>query len=185
MTLRMASRLLRSSLASIAFVVASRCSYAQTNCPWLNAATAGGFLGGEVQMTATQAPSQPKPAANMYPYESARKDLADVDCAFTRTVDGNVASLKIEVRTIAEPAKNFLAYAAHCQGAKASLRGIGNEAFACISTQATTEQIIGRVRDRAFTITVQRSIATQPIKADSPIHDDTRNIAEQVSGSLF
>ena len=51
------------------------------------------------------------------------------------------------------------------------------------------ELIIGRVRERAFIITIKadwiRSPRTSPTKTRNPISDDSENLAEQVAGSLF
>ena len=51
------------------------------------------------------------------------------------------------------------------------------------------ELIIGRVRNRAFIITIKAQWITQPptspTKTRNPISDDSENIAEQVAGSMF
>ena len=59
-------------------------------CPWLNAATAGGVLGGPVAMTVTRA-----------------KTGDDATCDFVRHDGSLLLELRIEVETMPSPAKDF------------------------------------------------------------------------------
>jgi hypothetical protein len=45
--------------------------------------------------------------------------------------------------------------------------------------------VIARVRDRAFVLTVIRPSAAPASTTGDALRDDTRNIDEQIAGSLF
>jgi hypothetical protein len=73
-------------------------------------------------------------------------------------------------------------YKAHCSGDATHLQAIGNEAVMCAAdtkAQAHGEQVIGRVRDQVFTVTITTSARNDALE------EKTRNIAEQVAGALF
>ncbi len=133
---------------------------AAETCPWLNAATAGGFLGSQVtHLTVTHAQAND-----------------DARCEFM-SHDG---SLVIEVKTMPSPAKDFQSYAARCHSAAVPLKAIGNEALAC--NDAGAEQVVARVRDRAFVVRISTNDRSpQP----AALRDKARKIAEQVAGILF
>jgi hypothetical protein len=134
-------------------------------CPWLNAATAGGVLGGPI----TRAPTRRAAAGD------------DRSCEFIRQDGSLLFELRIEVETTPSPAKDFAAYAARCHSAAVPLKAIGNEALACSDGQLA-EQVVGRVRDRVFLIRIgtnDRSAQT------SALRDKARKVAEQVAGILF
>lgn len=163
---------------------------AEAKCPWLNAATAAGLLGGEVQMTVT-APVEPDAGKGvgtaMYP-DQVRMDRFDVSCDFSRKVDSSVYTLGIVVKTMSDPAKEFASFLKLCGGTTVALQGIGNEAVQCTAKDDSGpghEQVIARVRDRAFVLTVNRELSPHPTANGDELRDDTRNIAEQVAGSLF
>ena len=171
-----------------AILAPERC-VAQAKCPWLNAATAAGVLGGEVQMAVT-APVEPGPVKGvgtaMYS-DQVRMDRFDVSCEFTRKVDSGVDTLHITVKTMSEPAKDFPSFLALCGGPTVALRGIGNEAVQCVMKNdpgKAQEQVIARVRDRTFTLTITRQAAA-PAASAGVLSDVTRNTAEQIAGSLF
>lgn len=152
------------------FASPMRCG-AQTQCPWLNAATAAGVLGGEVQANATALTPQ-----------------GDTTCDFKRTQQSVVFTLKIAVHTMALPSKDFATYLAQCAGTPVPLKAIGNEAFQCVpsnSSDNSGEQIIGRVRDRAFVIDIRRGSTRQPTSSQTGLSEEARNVAEQVAGALF
>lgn len=75
---------------------------AQNACPWLNAATAGGILGGPV--TASVKPTV---------------------CEFVRHLGSNESTLRIEVQ------KKPASLAAKCDSTGTPIKAIGNEALAC------------------------------------------------------
>jgi hypothetical protein len=163
---------------------------AQAKCPWLNAATAAGVLGGEVQM-AVSAPVEPGPVKGvgtaMYS-DQVRMDRFDVTCEFTRKVDAGTDTLSITVKTMSDQAKEFPSFLARCSGPTVPLRGIGNEAVQCVirnTSDKAEQQVIARVRDRAFVLTITRPAAEAAAAAGDGLRDDTRNVAEQVAGSIF
>jgi len=137
---------------------------APASCPWLNAATAGGFLGGAVTSVTVKLATAGD----------------DASCDFVRHEGSLALELRIEVETMRSPAKDFASYAARCHSAAVPLKAIGNEALACGDEGA--EQVVGRVRDRAFLVRLSTSDrSTQP----STLRDKARKVAEQVAGILF
>ena len=85
-----------------------------------------------------------------------------------------------------DSANEFAGFLTQCGGTMSALKGIGNEAFQCLLKQDFSdgrEHVIGRVRDRVFVLIVSHAAATGVSK--DGLRDDTRNIAEQVAGSLF
>ncbi len=135
---------------------------AAENCPWLNAASAGGVLGGEVT-TSTM---------------TRGKAGEDGSCSFIRKDGDKVRELSIEVVTMQSATADFSAYKARCHSAASPVNAIGNEAFSC--TDGTAELVVGRVRDKAFVVRMNSHSASTPA-----LRDKTRNIAEQVAGILF
>ena len=138
---------------------------AAETCPWLNAATAGGVLGGPITRATTR--------------RAAAGD--DASCEFIRQDGSLLFELRIEVETTPSAAKDFSAYAARCHSAAVPLKAIGNQALACSDGQLA-EQVVGRVRDRVFLIRIgtnDRSAQT------SALRDKARKVAEQVAGILF
>ncbi len=137
---------------------------AETGCPWMNAATAGGVLGGDVT-------------------EKVTKNHDDADCEFVRG-QGEL-KLSIEVKTMRDPAREFPDYAARCGGHATPLRAIGNEAVACMEKEGkgtAVARVVGRVRTRAFVIGVS---AGGSGLSPAEIGEKARNVAEQVAGNLF
>jgi len=145
---------------------------AEPQCPWMNAATAGGFLGGEAKSAVTGVTVD-----------------GDASCSFSV---GSGSMLQIAVHTMARTPQEFPSYLALCGAGALPLKGIGNEAVQCMPKAGANkgdELIVGRVRDRAFVITIKAEWIKQPpstpTKTRNPISDDSENIAEQVAGSMF
>ena len=132
-------------------------------CPWLNAATAGGFLGGPITDATVK----------------RAKTGDDATCDFIRHEGPLTLDLRIEVETMPSPAKDFVSHAARCHSA-VPLKAIGNEALAC--SDDGSEQVVGRVRDRAFLVRLSTSDRSAQRSA---LRDKVRKIAEQVAGILF
>lgn len=152
------------------------------NCPWLNAATAGGLLGGEVTAEVTH------PA------------MSDVTCKFVLKDSSVHAKLEIVVHTMATVGDEFPQILAECGPASTPIRAIGNEAVGCTKSDAPdmmTEEIVSRVRDRSFILrwTMPKPQASsQPESkpageaaspAEDEIKDKVQNVGQQVAGSLF
>lgn len=128
---------------------------AEEHCPWLNAATAAGFLGGAVQASVTAS-----------------------SCEFVLRIGAQETTLRIEVAAAGAPH-------GRCEQAAERLTGIGNEAAACsVSGKPgwTAEQVAGRVRDQAFLVRI--STNDRAVQAKT-LRQKVRDIAEQVAGILF
>jgi hypothetical protein len=82
-------------------------SHASEVCPWLNAATAAGFLEGPVTATVTH------PSPNKY----------DAACEFVRREPHLVSSLRIDVETMKDPARDFASYKSRCTPDAMPLQG--------------------------------------------------------------
>ncbi len=170
---------------------------AEQNCLWLNAATAGGILGGAVTVTVSDANPHPpniQPAnaksgagpmsANPSGASYGGNSLDDSDCAFDRQPP-STGKLHIRVRTMSEPAKAFVSYTARCGKRGAPLKAIGNEATACDLHEKggrLSEQVVGRVRDRLFIIDLRIDDASM---TQSVLREKARTAAEIVAGNLF
>jgi hypothetical protein len=170
---------------------------AEESCLWLNAATAGGFLGGEV--TATVSPGNahtPKVqtanaksgagplSANPSVTGYAGNGMDDSDCFFVRQPP-SAGALRIEVRTMSKPAKEFASYTARCGPHAVPLQAIGNEAFTCETKEKSgriAEQVVGRVRERSFV--VRLSMGGGSI-SQTLLREKAEKVAEIVSGNLF
>jgi len=138
-------------------------------CPWLNAATAAGVLEGPVTVSVTY-------------FDQENTDAA---CEFTAKGDHTVRKLRIEVQTMKDFAHDFPRYLAKCGQDAKPLRAIGNEAILCTMSRKTNqvaEQVVSRVRERAFIVDV---LSNDPAAKPDAIRDKTRKIAEQVAGFLF
>jgi hypothetical protein len=167
--------------------------HAEVKCPWLNAATAAGVLGGDVLMNVTKSADQVEgkgAGAASYP-DQVRSDRFDASCTFTHRDNSGVAMLKIIVRTMADAAADYPLLLASCPGRAVPLAGIGNEAIYCAigssghAGNSGQEQVIARVRDRSFVLTIHRVPKSDTATDAEVLSDETRNIAEQVAGSLF
>lgn len=142
------------------------------NCPWLNAATAGGLLGGKVSMEVTH------------------PGMSDITCKFVLNAESAHAQLEIVVHTMATIGDEFPQILAGCGEASTPLKAIGNEAVGCTLSSGpdqATEEIVSRVRERAFTLkwTMPKSIKDANAQTQDEIREKIRNVAEQVAGSLF
>ncbi len=96
--------------------------------------------------------------------------------------------LRITVEKVKDPGRGLAAYTTQCSGATTPLQAIGNEAVACaVGTKGHTygEQVIGRVRDQVFSVTITTSARRDPSMPREALDEKTRNIAEQVAGALF
>ena len=166
----------RALWATMSMILITTINCHAENCPWLNAATAGGAMGGTVATSLIHTTRE------------------DVTCEFKLKRDNNVATLTIAVHTMASPAQDFSSFQAACGTSATPLRGIGNEAIECSSPAphgssegATTETIVARVRDRAFVLkwTFPPASDSIPVVPRDELQDKIRNLAEQIAGSLF
>jgi hypothetical protein len=159
-------------LLGMVFLALSVCApalcAASENCPWLNAATAAGALKGSVTFTVTH------PAA----------DKTDATCEFVHREGAVLSKLQIEVETMKDPSREFASYTAKCGRNATPLRAIGNEARLCSlrSKNQFSEQVVSRVRERAFLVRVS---SNSPGPERTELLDKSQKIAEQVAGFLF
>jgi hypothetical protein len=159
-------------LLGMVFLALSLCApalcAASENCPWLNAATAAGALKGSVTFTVTH------PAA----------DKTDATCEFVHREGAVLSKLQIEVETMKDPSREFASYTAKCGRNATPLRAIGNEALLCSlrSKSQYSEQVVSRVRERAFLVRVS---SNSPGPERTELLDKSQKIAEQVAGFLF
>ena len=159
-------------LLGMVFLALSLCApalcAASENCPWLNAATAAGALKGSVTFTVTH------PAA----------DKTDATCEFVHREGAVLSKLQIEVETMKDPSREFASYTAKCGRNATPLRAIGNEARLCNlrSKSQYSEQVVSRVRERAFLVKVS---SNSPGPERTELLDKSQKIAEQVAGFLF
>lgn len=124
-------------------------------CPWLNAATAAGFLGGGVTSAVTS-----------------------TSCDYVRQDGLSQFTLHIEVK----PAS---ASHAQCGPGAVPLKAIGNEAQACAfeaKPGSIAARVVGRVRDQAFLVRIS---ATEHSVAPKTLREKAVAVAEQVAGILF
>ncbi len=142
-------------------------SLGEETCPWMNTATASGLLGGDVTVRVNH----------------ASKNKEDANCDFGRQQGTLIYQLGIQVETMASPSA-FGAFVAPCAAEGTRLKGIGNEAFACSLGKygQLSEQVVGRVRDRAFVV---RASTNDPAAAQASFREKVTKAAEQVAGNLF
>jgi hypothetical protein len=138
---------------------------ASLTCPVMNAATAGGALGGQVQATLTR---------------SERN--SGYTCQFTRAG----AELTIEIGTLTTP-DQFARFAeTACQGGRdvVPLKAIGNETVACSlgTSHQIVEKAVGRVRNQTF---ILRIGTTDEAANTKSIRSKNTALAELVAGNLF
>jgi hypothetical protein len=164
------------ALSALFILLIAAVSCRAENCPWLNAATASGALGGTV-------------LANL-----VHTTHDDVTCEFNLKHNSDVTTLSIAVHTMTSYKHEFQSYRNACSTATTQLQGIGNEAIECSYSnqqdgqrQALSETIIARVRDRAFVLkwTFPPAGDSIPVISRDELQDRIRNLAEQVAGSLF
>ncbi len=133
-------------------------TWAAETCPWMNAATAGGLLGGAAE-----------------PQYAHGANDASGKCEFTVRLGGEVRKLEIEVRAGQASHASILADPRLSGAGKRELRGVGNEAWAVRQSDGG-ELVIGRVRNTLFEV-----LAT----GKPPAADAARKAAELVAGALF
>jgi len=146
--------------------------HAQTKCPWLNEATAGGILGSPVTVTVTVKPG----------------DQVSGVCKFTRKRDQATQELRISVDLMTDIPKQFPTHLAQCPPKSPPLPATGNEAVTCgIHTKEYhyAEIVVGRVRNQAFVVSISSTVQDDPSMTQKERRDRANQIAEQVAGILF
>jgi len=162
------SRFNRLSLLATVLCLPAICA-AQEQCPWVNRATAEGAMGGEAVVSVD------------------RVIAGQTRCAFRLSKAEERVELRIEVAPMKDWKAEFAPYKAECNGLSTSLRAIGNEAMMCRITgekDIAGRRVIGRVRDRAFLVTLTAPAGSSVITQDQ-IASKIQMVAEQVAGNLF
>jgi hypothetical protein len=158
-----------SVMAGLVFALTT-CRAEQGHCPWLNDATASGVLNGPVTLNLETAPED------------------QTICVFTnlRTAK-DYSALRIMVQPLTDVTKAVASRESQCTSPAAALKAIGNEAVSCSADVGYSrgEQVIGRVRDRLFIVTVISTMAHDPLMTRPLLQAKARMIAEQVAGALF
>jgi hypothetical protein len=143
---------------------------AEGHCAWLNDATASGLLNGIVTLDLQTA-----------------ADDQNI-CVFTYQRSAiDYASLRIMVQPLKNTADAIKSHESLCTSVAVSLKAVGNEAASCSADVGYSrgEQVIGRVRDRLFVVTVSSTAGQDPAMTRPLLKDKARSIAEQVAGALF
>jgi hypothetical protein len=167
----------------------------EDRCLWLNAATAGGILNGMVAVqvsrpaadlphvqTANATSSAGPISANATATTYADVGVDDAVCVFNRTPSGT-GQLRVQVRTMSDPAKAFQSYIKRCGSRGTPLKAIGNEALLCDSRgKGAPEQVVGRVRDRVFVVDLS---VTDPSITAATLREQAQSAAQIVAGNLF
>ena len=170
---------------------------AQQSCPWLNAATAGGILEGEVTMTvfdahAKASSTQANEVSNAGPLTAdpltanySGDDMTGVNCVFVRRGGPAVTGLRIGVRTVSESKKEFATDLKHCGVHATPMKAIGNEAVMCgdkAKSGERVEKVVGHVRNQIFSIRISTN---NPSITEALLREKIRIVAEEVAGNLF
>ena len=172
-------------------------SHGQENCLWLNAATAGGVLGGPVTLAVSHPNPHPmdgQPAnvtsaygptsANATSTNYAGNAVDDADCTYDRQ-PATAGGMHVSVRTMPDSQKAFASYVAWCGARGTPLKAIGNEAVTCElkgKSGHLSEEVVGRIRDRIFQIDL--SVNDRSLTSEA-LHEKARATAEIIAGNLF
>jgi hypothetical protein len=148
------------------------CCPAQKLCPWLNAATASGFLGGHATLTVNMTGS----STGICIFQLQPADSGD----------------RLTIAVVAAPAplirgQALSPFESQCSSTATPLAAVGNEAAMCADNSPTSrgEQVIGRVRDSVFTVALNTSDPGKPGAGNDLLAKKVEAIAEQVAGILF
>lgn len=157
---------------ALAVVAISAGCHAQNNCPWLNVATASGALGAPTTLTLNKISE------------------ATTTCVFRSASGSPAENLTISVTVVADPQnaeQDLKTSETRCTSSATPLKAIGNNAVLCTDNAAIShgEQVIGRVRDQIFIISMTTEEAPSAGAANDAMAKKVRSIAEQVAGNLF
>jgi len=156
-------------VAGLAAVCAT-CRAQDAHCAWLNVATASGVLNGPVTLDLETAPDD------------------QTICVFTNLKTAkDYSALRLMVQPLKDVTNAVASHESLCTSRPAPLKAIGNEAVSCSADVGYSrgEQVIGRVRDRLFIVTVSSTMAQDPLMTRQLLKEKARMIAEQLAGALF
>jgi hypothetical protein len=159
-------------IAAAVFSLLSVPCSAQSTCPWLNAATASGVLGGSATM------------------EVNNTGVNTRVCLFRFQDETQNNTLRISVIKAERPenaGKEMMPYESKCTASGLPLKGVGNEAILCVSDtdKSNGELVVGRVRDNIFTVAITADSGNNPAATKDDLEDKAQEIAKQVAGVLF
>lgn len=140
------------------------------HCAWLNDATASGVLNGSVTLD----------------LETAPQDQSI--CTFTNLKTAkDYSTIRIMVQPLKDTTNAVTPHESQCTSHPVALKAIGNEAVSCSADVGYSrgEQVIGRVRDRLFIVTVSSTMAQDPQMTRQLLKDKAHMVAEQLAGALF
>lgn len=162
----------RSIAVALAAVAISVGCHAQNNCPWLNVATASGALGAPTTLTLNKI-----------------SDSSTI-CIFKSQSGSPAQSLSVSVTVVANSQnaeQGLKTSEKRCTSSATPLKAIGNDAVLCTDNAAAShgEQVIGRVRDQIFIISMTAEAAPSHDTANDAMTEKVKSIAEQVAGNLF
>jgi hypothetical protein len=145
---------------------------AQSTCPWINAATASGVLGGSSTM------------------EVNNTGASTGVCVFRFQDQAQNNTLRISVIKAERPenaGKEMMPFESKCTASGLPLKGVGNEAILCASDTAkwNGELVVGRVRDNIFTVVINDATGDNPAATKDDLEDKAQEIAKMVAGILF
>ncbi len=163
--------LVRGALLLLCFFLTAVACQAKNDCPWMNEATASGVLGGDATGEFADAAAG-QPAV----------------CTFTEKDATATRTLVIAIQQASQADTGYKSALDACKAGGMSLQAIGNEAAICAADDrkgALGERVVGRVRDRVFTITLHSSIKGDPLLTRESLKSRVTTAAEQVSGNLF
>ncbi len=139
---------------------------AEDVCPWINAATVIDAPGSSVRSV-----------------QSIVAGGGDT-CVFHYQKADGFYSVEIAIRTATGSNRDMAAPETRCTSDKITLTGIGNGAVLC-GIGAHGEQVIGRVRDKIFTINVDVKTEHHSTEMTKSLSDRAIMMAAQVAGNLF
>jgi hypothetical protein len=144
--------------------------HGQAKCPWIDEATARGILGAAVTAK-----------VNI-------KDTSYGGCEFSRQEGEVRRQLSVVVIVMTDIRKQFSTYVTQCESKATPLRKIGDEAIMCsiqTHTNLYAEKVVGRVRDRAFNVSVASGVQDDPSMTQETRREKVQLAAEQVAGVLL
>jgi hypothetical protein len=163
-------RWLKWAVVASVVIVSATCSAQESHCAWLNDATAAGVLNGNVNLDLEAAPDD------------------QTICTFTnlRTAK-DYSTIRIMVQPLKDTSNAVTPHESQCTSPAVALKAIGNEAVSCSADVGYSrgEQVIGRVRDRLFIVTVSSTMAQDPLMTRQLLKDKAHMVAEQLAGALF
>jgi hypothetical protein len=174
-------------VVAVLFGAAGVASHAKEACPWINDATASGFLRGDVATTVTHTSGGvDKAEAAAATATGTSVTIGDATCEFVRHDAAGVTKLRIEVVTMSNIAAAFPGFRGRCGADGQLVRAIGNEAVVCgmtgsVAHGGVAEQVVGRVRERAFVVSISSGAGAD----QATLRETTLRVAEQVAGFLF